>query len=318
MPPPESRSIERLREIVESVLGVPVPDPDVNIISLGANSMEIVRIINRVEDDLKFRPRFEDISGAPTISALAIALEASRAPLAAPQGVPAEPGVPAVAGAARSPVSPRGAVDAVREDIASECFPLSFGASPLDAGSSTRDFGPAPLAAARLGELLSVLCRPSATPGRHAAYASAGGRYAVQIYLQLRHGAVPGLPCGLYYHHPLQHELRLIAPDLAPDAAVHEPVVNAPIARRASFAVYLLSRPAAIEPLYAEKARDYMLVEAGAMAQLLRLQAPSCGIGLCGIGELDFEPVRAWADLDADQQCLYAMLGGPLSLGARL
>ena len=75
MSSPSPVSVERISRIIESVLGVPVPDAQANIIGLGANSMEIVRIINRLEDELGFRPRFEDLSACPTVTALATAYE---------------------------------------------------------------------------------------------------------------------------------------------------------------------------------------------------------------------------------------------------
>jgi SagB-type dehydrogenase family enzyme len=293
---------DRIREVVESTLGISVPDDHANLIGLGVNSMEMVRIINRLDDDLGFRPPFEELSANPTIAALAAAMRASVAGAGSPGPLAAMP--TAAADTSRT------AVPALRHDAQFPKIELRRTAAQ-DALRSTRSFGPAPLTLQGLDQLLAGLATPGAAGG-HALYAAAGGRYAVQCYVQVAAGA-HDVPCGLYYHHPQRQELWLLAPDLGPEPELFEPVINAPMARRASFVVYLVWRPAALVPDYGARARDYALIEAGAMAQVLRASAPACGLGLCPIGEMNFAPVRGWFELDDDQECLHALFGGPLA-----
>lgn len=294
---------DRIRQVVESTLGIAVPDVHANLIGLGVNSMEMVRIINRLDDDLGFRPPFEELSANPTIAALAVAFRASVTAVRSPEPRAATPA--SAASAART------AVPALRVDAERPRIELGR-AAPQDALCSTRTFSPAPVTLGRLAQLLAGLATPERAGG-HALYAAAGGRYAVQCYVQVAAGAAQDIPCGIYYHHPQRHELWLLAPDLGPEPGLFEPVINAPIARLASFVIYLVWRPAALVPDYGARARDYALVEAGAMAQVLRAHAPACGLGLCAIGELNFAPVRGWFELDDDQECLHALFGGPLA-----
>lgn len=303
-------TLDHIRRIVESVLGVVVPDADDNIIGLGANSMELVRIINLIEDDMGLRLKFEDVSFEPSIAALARNVEATRecdtcaahessqrSDLQAATEEMVQRHSPVVAG--------------IRHDEGWPAVKLAGGTSPAEAmGSSARAFGREPLTLARIAILLGALRQPEQGASGHAGYASAGALYPVQTYLYVKAGGVEGLQCGLYYHHPRSSELWLLSPDLVLDESLYEPLLNAPLYRSAAFAIYLVSRPAAIEPSYAGRARDYCLLEAGAMAQLLRMRAPSCGIGLCAIGDFAFEPVRNWFELNDDQTCLHSLVGG--------
>ncbi|MET3493971.1 nitroreductase family protein [Variovorax boronicumulans] len=305
-----AQPMDRVRAIVESVLGVAVPGDETNIIGLGANSMELVRIINLIEDETGLRLRFEDVGFEPTIAALARNIEAAReheaeAPVPRGDAREAEAAVPA-----RS----LPAVAGIRRNEGWPVVKLAGPTPPADApGASVRAFGREPLALAQLAQLLETLRLPGEGQAGHAAYASAGALHPVQTYLYAKTGAVEGLQCGLYYHHPRSGELWLLAPDLVLDESLYEPLLNAPVYRSAAFALYLVSRPGAIEPSYGQRARDYCLLEAGAMAQLLRTRAPSCGIGLCAIGEFAFEPVRDWFELDDDQACLHSLVGGAVT-----
>lgn len=301
---------QRIRHIIESVLDVPVPDESTNLISLGANSMEMVRIINRLEDELGFRPRFEDLSTNPSIEALTLAYDLTSSP-APHQDAPAPEtsSTPPTAGRHDEP----GLTSGIRIDALYARMPLPEATAPeLPVMRSQRSFGAAALSSAALSVLLSPL-RQLQTEGAHAAYASAGRGYAVQTYLQLQPGACADLPCGLYYYQPERHELWLLAPDLVIEPTLYEPVVNAPIARQAAFALYFVSRPAALKAKYGARARDYCLIEAGAMAQLLRERAYGSGVGLCAIGEFDVGPIQSWFELEPDQECLHSMLGGRLT-----
>jgi SagB-type dehydrogenase family enzyme len=303
-------TIDHIRRIVESVLGVSVPDVDANIIGLGANSMELVRIINLIEDDLGWRLKFEDVSFEPSIAALAKNVETTREHLtcgAPPSSVDSYLSPPAQEATPRN--SPVG--KGIREDDGWPTVELANDPAPAEVVyASTREFALEALPLTSVGQLLDSLRQPEqGTPGS-AQYASAGALYPVQAYLYVKAGGVEGLQRGLYYYHPRANALWLLAPDLVLDETLYEPLFNAPIYRRAAFAIYLVSRPAAIEASYPGRAHDYCLLEAGAMAQLLRMRAASCGIGLCAIGDFAFEPVRNWFELDDGQTCLHSLVGG--------
>jgi acyl carrier protein len=63
-------------------------------------------------------------------------------------------------------------------------------------------------------------------------------------------------------------------------------------------------------PLYGDLARDFCLLEAGYIGQLLMTASPAQRIGLCPIGAMDFEAIRPRFALDKDHVFLHAFVGG--------
>lgn len=291
---------ERIRRIVADVLGVDDVDPDANIIGLGANSMEIVRIINRIEDETGKRLRFETVGFDASVTSLIASLTgADDTP------GPLSDGFDRAAAAAVLPhASPR------RQHDGWPRYPLAADTPPASVRGSVRMFTAVTVPRASLASLLATLAQGANDASPRAAYASAGGFYSVQTYLAVKPGAVEGLPCGLYYFEPSLCELWLIAPDLIIDRAHYDPLQNAPIYDRAGFSLHLVAAPGDALRAYGARARDYCLLEAGAMAQRLREGASAAGIGLCAIGDFAFEPLRAWFDVDDAQECLHTLVGG--------
>jgi SagB-type dehydrogenase family enzyme len=172
--------------------------------------------------------------------------------------------------------------------------------------------GPVPLndVAAILGEL-----RPTRVPGRALPkyrYPSAGDLYPVQAYLHVKPGGVVGLAPGTYYYHPLEHALVPLTPDAEIDRETHAPN-NRRIFDDAAFGLFLVGRLSAVTPIYGDVARDFCLLEAGYIGQLLMTAAPGCRLGLCPIGGMDFDRVRALFQLEADDVFLHGFLAGAVS-----
>ncbi|EST37754.1 hypothetical protein N566_11280, partial [Streptomycetaceae bacterium MP113-05] len=180
---------------------------------------------------------------------------------------------------------------------------------------SRRTYGTRPLPQATLGHLLEPLCADHDSGGalpRHR-YASAGALYPVQTYLHVGEGRVEGLPGGTYYHDPDDHRLVEIRPGAELDAGIHAPE-NRQTHRDAAFTVLLVAHPGAVEPLYGKRARDFTLLEAGLMTQLLDGHATACGIGLCQVGFVRAtEQLRDALGLDDSAEILHSMLGGALT-----
>ena len=167
-----------------------------------------------------------------------------------------------------------------------------------------------PVPATALGSLLGCLRQARLNGSPKYRYPSAGGLYPVQAYVGVRDGGVDGIAAGVYYYQPVLHRLiPLSEEDGVLDETLHWPA-NRVAAASASFAVFLVADLSAIQPLYGQAARDFSLLEAGAMAQLLAREAEERGIGLCPIGSLDFERIRDRFQLSEDQVLLHTLLGG--------
>ena len=159
-----------------------------------------------------------------------------------------------------------------------------------------------------LSQLLAPLRQQNPTTPKYL-YGSAGGLYPVQTYIYIKPGRVERLAGGIYYYHPIQHQLVLIT-DVELDERIYNPHINRPIYQRAAFALFMVAELAAIAPLYQEHALQFSTIEAGLMTQLLRIQAPTIKLGICEIGELDFKPVRPLFALAETQELIYSMVGG--------
>ncbi|MGH9348411.1 MAG: amino acid adenylation domain-containing protein [Vicinamibacterales bacterium] len=147
-------------------------------------------------------------------------------------------------------------------------------------------------------------------------YPSAGSLYPVQIYLHARPGRVEGVEGGSYYHDPGSHRLYpLTAGSDLPVSSFGG--VNLRVAEQAAFSIFLVGELAAIAPMYPEQARDFCLLEAGYIGQVLMTAAAGAGVGLCPIGGVEGREWRTLLQLEDSQVFLHAFLGGVPADGDR-
>ncbi|QRK05993.1 amino acid adenylation domain-containing protein [Archangium violaceum] len=180
---------------------------------------------------------------------------------------------------------------------------------------SHREF-PKPVTMEQLGRLLQSLVSIEAGGLPKYRYPSAGGLYPVRLYVSVEPGRVEGLPGGVYYHHPAQHRLVRVSGE-ALGQEIHAPA-NKTMAAQAAFTIFLVGHLAAIAPMYGPMARDFCLLEAGYMGQLLMTESASCGIGLCGLGLVDAEAVRNRLGLGADDVLVHSLVGGGVEVSSVL
>ncbi|WP_459650943.1 amino acid adenylation domain-containing protein [Kitasatospora sp. Ki12] len=207
-----------------------------------------------------------------------------------------------------------------RADLAGrEVLPFALPADTLDLRraaalrGAASGFADGPVRLTDLHALLTVLARQDEDGVPRYAYGSAGGLYPVQTYLAVAPGGVEGLAAGTYYVDPAGP--ALVALDGAPGAALAlDPALyseaNRPLIDRAGFAIHLVARNTAITPVYGELADRFCLLEAGAMAQLLRHRAADCAVALCPIGDVFAEPLRGALLLEDGQSVLHTLVGG--------
>ncbi len=164
-------------------------------------------------------------------------------------------------------------------------------------------------------------------------YPSAGGLYPIQAYLYVKEGRVAGLPAGFYYYHPLHHQLILLTPTAGTNAGTNGntnagtngstngstsghvaeqlfPGANQAIFDQAAFSLFLVADMDAIAPMYGDLARDFALLEAGYISQLLMTEAPPRLLGLCPIGGVDLAKIQDALALGSNHQLLHSLAGG--------
>ena len=142
-------------------------------------------------------------------------------------------------------------------------------------------------------------------------YPSAGSLYPVQTYLFIKPGRVSGVRGGFYYFHPADRTLRNTSghDQLAPGFFG---AVNRNLGDQFAFALFLVGKLSAIAPMYGERSRDFCMLEAGHMGQLLMDQAPQFGLGLCPIGHIAFDQITAHLNVDATHFPAYTLVGGAI------
>ena len=182
------------------------------------------------------------------------------------------------------------------------------------ARQSYRQFLPEPVPFEKFGQWLACLL-PQVFPNTvlpKYRYGSAGSLYPVQTYLYVKPGRVADVEGGTYYYHPLAHRLVLLSAEARIELQAHGGA-NRGIFEQSAFSLFLVGELKAIEPMYGVMSRDFCLLEAGYMSQLLMEEAPTHEIGLCPIGGLDFEPIRSYFELSDSQELLHSFLGGAIS-----
>ncbi len=146
-------------------------------------------------------------------------------------------------------------------------------------------------------------------------YPSAGSLYPVQTYVYVKADRISGVPAGLYYYHPDTHRLMLLRAGEVVDRRVFGGYGggNLLIFDSSGFALFLIARRSAMRPLYGSWSRDFCLLEAGYMGQLIMMQAPGFGIGLCPIGALSFDEIREAFQIEKDDELIHCFLGGRIT-----
>lgn len=205
------------------------------------------------------------------------------------------------------------------EEAGAETVPLpggSFDAARRAAWlarQSFRHFEGGSITMERLGALLGALQElpMEGAPLPKFRYPSAGSLYPVQAYVVAKPGRVAGLAGGAYYYDPSRHRLVAVGPGA--EMTKLYPGPNRPLVEASAFSIVLVGRRAAVEPLYGPLWRDFCLLEAGYMGQLLASAAPEHKLGLCPLGFLAEGPAHALLGLEEADVVLHSFAGGGIT-----
>lgn len=314
----------RITAVVVPILELEELDPAANLLDLGANSVDLIRVINQLEKELGARPRIEDFYRSPTVIDLARFFDREqRGEDPREVGEPAPVGVDGRWQPAELLFDPderdafKQQQKARRRDLpqrrAVELEPAAKAstlAEPLLARRTYWHYAETAVPLTALGHWLACLEQRRLDGKPKHTWPSAGGLYPLQVYLHAKPGRVEGLGAGVYYYDPLEHRLHEVTPGAAIPAAIHSALINRPVFEEAAFSVFLIADAAAIAPVYGPRARDFCLIEAGCLLQTLMLQATELGLGVCPIGGLDFAAIREHFALGESHELIHSMVGG--------
>ena len=321
-PFPDQASLEQIRDLVLGVLALKEIDPQVSLLEYGATSIDMIRLVNRLDETLGYRPRIGDFYRNPTIIGL---VRGYQQQINENKSVFPLPGILAHE-------QKRSRVAVLADPVERETFKRKrSGLRRFDENvpayalgtiededtireyrerRSSREFLQAPVPFAKLRGLLGRL-GPKILDGQPKyLFGSAGSAYPVQTYFYAKPRRIESLPSGAYYFDPADRRLVLISGGACIEPDTYHFLINRPVFDSAAFAIFLVAQLDAIEPLYGDLSLTFATIEAGLMTQLLEMVAPSYRIGLCQIGALDAARLRRPLALESGHVFLHSLAGG--------
>ena len=256
-------------------------DLDRDLFAQGLTSLAVLRVLSRARigsgvqvdlDEFLARPTMRRLAElcSGTAAGQAVAERPASAPGSEAAGAAARPGILCDEGEKRRFLAARHnlrRIDKTAVVRAGDAAPGESFQAEYERRRSRRTFGVSAVACEDLLRWLSCLRSAELGGVSRTLYPSAGGTYAVQIYVEVKEGAIRGVDRGFYYYHPLRHALCKLS-DGTLSSSAHF-FYNRPVYERAGFCVYLVAEYAGIEPIYGQQSERFVAIEAGCIAQLL-------------------------------------------------
>jgi SagB-type dehydrogenase family enzyme len=285
--------VDRLSTLLYDVAGIAGVGPDDDLFELGLDSLDAIRLVNSAEVELGVRPDLEVLFANPTLRSLAAFYDdvASEPAAVVPAAAPDRRSLPTLVTHAdrESHKQRRDALPAF-EGRSGVSLLVSDQSGEAAQRRSEQTFSSSTVSFGSLSQLLNCgrAGRGSRTGQR--LYPSAGGTYAVQLYLDIKPDRVERIDGGLYAFDPERHRLVSLESSCRVSARDHFPF-NREASEACALTVMLVAAMDVLDPLYGALARDFALVEAGALLQLLMVSSPPAGLAMCPIGALTRNPL---------------------------
>jgi amino acid adenylation domain-containing protein len=196
--------------------------------------------------------------------------------------------------------------------------PVSFLHNQYLLRSTQRSFARRPAAFGDFSKFMALLRLVQQSGGYAALYDSAAGAYTVQLYVQVRAGAVEQVPEGIYLYDQAGHKLRLISSASAAGLRQAHFPRNRSYFAEAGFSIFCIADMQKLEPLFGSQALQLAMLEAGCIGQVLMDHQAEFGMGVCPIGAMRFEGMRSLFGLGQHQVLLHSFLCGQVNRPAAL
>ena len=137
-------------------------------------------------------------------------------------------------------------------------------------------------------------------------YSSAGGLYPIDVYVYVKENRVDNVEKGLYYYDPINNKLILVENnnDITSDAHYF---TNKDIFNGSAFSFYFVYNAGVTMPRYSGAGYLYSLIDTGIMVSTLTQVCQKVNIGLCSIGDMNFEKIRSYFKLGKNQVFLHTV-----------
>lgn len=136
-------------------------------------------------------------------------------------------------------------------------------------------------------------------------YASAGALYPIDVFVYVKEDRVECVPSGLYYYSPTQNSLIPTSDGPSVDRGMHFPG-NQSVFDQSAATIFFVYDADANMPKYGGLGYFFGAVDSGIMVATMTVIAESRGIGVCSIGNMDFDRVRPHLGLKRNQVFFHA------------
>ena len=181
------------------------------------------------------------------------------------------------------------------------------------ARASCREFSGEAVSIKQLSALLAMLQTVSAQSSSLALYYQATQGRGLTVYLYVKPNAVTGVESGFYQYQIDSHQLeqKLIGNDeLTQVLEDSNTPFNRAHVKRAGVLVYLLANRQQLEQQFAEEGMYLSTLEAGAIGQLWLERQAEFAVGLCPIGGVREDKLRAHLSIAEDDLLLHGFIVG--------
>ena len=317
-------NMQLIGNIVKEVLELEQIDPDENISLLGGSSIELIKIINRLEKVYNHRMALEDFFENLTIRKLAIYFgekEVTKNQEQENSGSSDSEWENIINGyevlfdrnqremfklsnqGLRRDLNDRKAIPLGRVEMTPERL------EQFKKRRSYRNYDGKQVSWKNFSELLSWVANLDDKQYPNFMYASGGGLYSVQVYIYVMAGGVEGLEQGFYYYDRNSHLLRVLKQGVDIKKEIHWSS-NQAIYADSAFSIYLVADYDAVGPMYGNQGVHFMTIEAGLLSEVLEMKASDYSIGLCQIGNMDFDKIKEYLELKSTHIFMHTLIGG--------
>lgn len=157
-----------------------------------------------------------------------------------------------------------------------------------------------------LSHLFSVFRQKRGKNGITYNYACAGGLYPIDIFFYVKEGRVQGLDKGLYYYSPIDNSFYLVNEHAEIDSGAHY-YTNKSIFNSSAVSIFLLYNAEVTMPKYSAMGYFYACIDAGIMVATLTHIAELLEIGVCSIGNMNFDKISEYFNLTPEQVWIHTI-----------
>lgn len=155
---------------------------------------------------------------------------------------------------------------------------------------TTREFSKDKLTVDELGQLLSIFRQIQEDNHPSYYYASAGGLYPVDIYLNIKQNAVVNMAGGIYKYNPYYNSIGKISNAVISSEVYYQS--NKEIYDASLISLFFIYNGNVNMPKYKGNGCFYGCIDCGIMIGTLTQVVELMNLGMCSIGAMDFEKIE--------------------------